>query len=129
LLEVLESKGFGQKWRDWIACLLLTASTMIIVNGELTEPIFHKRGLREGDPLSPLLFFIASDILAEIFAMANVVGALKMNRFLLIILVGHGILICLPFLKPFVLPRAKRANGNSVNNAKEEEKKRDSLGV
>jgi hypothetical protein len=42
--------------------------------------------------------------------------------------VGHGILIYLPFLKPFVLPRAKRADGNSVNNAKDEEKKRDSLG-
>jgi hypothetical protein len=42
--------------------------------------------------------------------------------------VGHGILICLPFLKPFVLLRAKRSDGNIVNNAKEEEKKRDSLG-
>jgi hypothetical protein len=82
LLEVLESKGFGQKWRDWIACLLLTASTTIIVNGELTEPIFHKRGLQQGDPLSPLLFVIVSDVLAVIFAMADHVGALKTNRFL-----------------------------------------------
>jgi hypothetical protein len=34
---------------------------------------------------------------------------------------------CLPFLKTFVLPRAKRADRNSVNNAKKEEKKPDSL--
>ncbi|KAM0849018.1 hypothetical protein ACQ4PT_053996 [Festuca glaucescens] len=82
LLEVLEAKGFGQKWRDWIACLLFTASTSIIVNGELTDPISHKRGLRQGDPLSPLLFVIATDILAELLAMADRVGALKSNSFL-----------------------------------------------
>jgi hypothetical protein len=34
---------------------------------------------------------------------------------------------CLPFLKSFVLPRAKRADENSVNTEKEEEKKGDSL--
>ncbi|KAM0901815.1 hypothetical protein ACQ4PT_019723 [Festuca glaucescens] len=82
LLEVLEAKGFGQKWRDWIACLMFTASTMIIVNGELTDPIVHKCGLRQGDPLSPLLFVIATDILAELFTMADRVGALKSNRYL-----------------------------------------------
>jgi hypothetical protein len=36
LLEVLEAKGFGGKWRDWIACFFLSASTQIVVNGELT---------------------------------------------------------------------------------------------
>ncbi|KAM0854466.1 hypothetical protein ACQ4PT_050425 [Festuca glaucescens] len=82
LLEVLEAKGFGQKWRDWIACLLFTASTSIIVNGELKDPISHKRGLRQGDPLSTLLFVIATDILAELLAMADRVGALKSNSFL-----------------------------------------------
>ncbi|KAM0844595.1 hypothetical protein ACQ4PT_056936 [Festuca glaucescens] len=75
LLEVLEANGFGQRWRDWIACLLLTASTKIIVNGELTTSIIHRRGLRQGDPLSPLLFVIATDILAELFAMADRAGA------------------------------------------------------
>ncbi|KAM0839424.1 hypothetical protein ACQ4PT_060322 [Festuca glaucescens] len=82
LLEVLEAKGFGQRWRDWIACLLLTATTKITVNGELTANIMHRRGLRQGDPLSPLLFVIATDILAEIFAMADRVGALTMNTLL-----------------------------------------------
>jgi hypothetical protein len=82
LLEVLEAKGFGGKWRDWIACLFLSASTRIVVNGELTERFFHKRGLRQGDPLSPLLFTIATDVLAHLFALADRERILKSNKLL-----------------------------------------------
>jgi hypothetical protein len=62
--------------------LLLTATTRINVNGALTEPILHRRGLRQGDPLSPLLFVIASDILAVLLMLADHRGALKRNQFL-----------------------------------------------
>jgi hypothetical protein len=77
LLEVLEAKGFSLRWRNWIACLLRTANTKICVNGELTNRIFHIRGLRQGDPLSPLLFVIATDVLATLFALADLRGTLK----------------------------------------------------
>jgi hypothetical protein len=82
ILEVLEAKGFGLKWRDWIACLFLSTSTKIVVNGELTDRFFHRRGLRQGDPLSPLLFVIATDILAELFSLADRQGTLKANHLL-----------------------------------------------
>jgi hypothetical protein len=82
VLEVLEAKGFGLRWRDWIACLFLTSNTRICVNGDLTDKIFHRRGLRQGDPLSPLLFAIATDVLAALFALADLRGALKQNRLL-----------------------------------------------
>jgi hypothetical protein len=75
LLEVLEAKGFGRKWRSWPACLLLITSTCIIVNKELTKSIFHKRDLRQGDPLSPLLFMITTDVLAAMFTFADRRGA------------------------------------------------------
>jgi retron-type reverse transcriptase len=33
LLEVLETLGFGTRWRDWISLILSTASSRILLNG------------------------------------------------------------------------------------------------
>jgi hypothetical protein len=77
LLEVLEARGFGQKWRNWISAILATASTRILINGELSDRIWHRRGLRQGDPLSPLLFVLVMDVLPALLTAADTVGALK----------------------------------------------------
>jgi hypothetical protein len=77
LLEVLEARGFSLHCRDLIAALLASASTKILVNGCLTETIHHCRGLRQGDPLSPLLFDIVMDSLARMIAAADNLGALQ----------------------------------------------------
>ena len=37
----------------------------IIVNGFLTEKMFLKRGVRQGDSLSPLLYVICAEVLAQ----------------------------------------------------------------
>ena len=56
LLEILEHLGFGAVWRNLISNLLKSASTQVILNGEPGEIISNQRGLRQGDPLSPMLF-------------------------------------------------------------------------
>ena len=48
LLEVVQALGFSTKWRDWIAALLGTATSKVLINGEPTC-----RGIKAGDPLSP----------------------------------------------------------------------------
>jgi hypothetical protein len=58
MLEAMKILGFGQRWRDLMALLWRTTSSRILLNGEPGRPIKHRRGLRHGDPLSPMLFIL-----------------------------------------------------------------------
>jgi len=77
LLEILSHLGFGVSWCTLIANLLKTASTQVILNGEPGEFIYHQRGLRQGDPLSPMLFILVMDVLNILFAQAEMDGLLQ----------------------------------------------------
>jgi len=55
--------GFNVRWREWISILLSSASTRILLNGRPGNRIYHARDLRQGDPLSPMLFVIVMDAL------------------------------------------------------------------
>lgn len=71
LLEVLQHAGFSRRWRDWMALILSTASTRILLNGRLGERICHARGLRQGDPLSPMLFVLTMEVLNALILQAE----------------------------------------------------------
>jgi hypothetical protein len=47
------------------------------VNGEPGDLICHQRGLRQGDPLSPVLFIIVMDVLNSLISKANERGLLQ----------------------------------------------------
>jgi hypothetical protein len=76
LLEILEWLGFGIIWRDIISGLLTTSSTQILLNGVPGKFINHKRGLQQGDPLSPMLLIIVMDALSLLITRAASVGLL-----------------------------------------------------
>ncbi|KAM0824886.1 hypothetical protein ACQ4PT_069905 [Festuca glaucescens] len=77
LFEVLRQRGFGPRWLRWIALLLRTASTCVMVNGCGGGAFRHGRGLRQGDPISPLLFVIAMDVLSAMLRVADRAGVLS----------------------------------------------------
>jgi hypothetical protein len=55
LLEILQRRGFGFRWRAWIAMLLASALSRILLNGVPGPKIWHGCGLRQGDALSSSL--------------------------------------------------------------------------
>ena len=77
LSEVMRRKGFGLRWFVWIAILLRTASTKVLVNGVPGRSFWLTQGLRQGDPVSPLLFIIAMDALSCIMVKGAEEGVLK----------------------------------------------------
>ena len=69
LLEVLQALGFGARWREWISILFRTASSRALLNGQRGPTFDHARGIRQGDPLSPMLFILAMDPLQRLLDM------------------------------------------------------------
>lgn len=64
LSRVLEQLGLGPFFQKWISTLYSDASMKIIVNGYLTDRISLERGVRQGDPMSPLLYILCAEVLA-----------------------------------------------------------------
>lgn len=62
IVEVLTKMGFGPRWIRWICALLQTSSTRVLINGVPGAPIYPRAGLRQGDPLSPMIFIIMMEV-------------------------------------------------------------------
>ena len=54
---------FSPKWIEWIKYFISDGSVAINVNDEIGPYIQTNKGLRQGDPLSPILFNIVADML------------------------------------------------------------------
>jgi len=77
LLEVLQALGFGPRWREWVSILFRMMSSRVLLNGQQGPAFSHNRGVRQGDPLSPMLFILAMDPLQRLLDMATQQGVLS----------------------------------------------------
>ena len=75
-MDLLRHLGFPTRFRDWIFALLSTATSRVLINGVVGDPMNHGCGLRQGDPLSPFLFLLVADGLSALLRNKVATGAI-----------------------------------------------------
>jgi len=58
MTEILRKMGFGHNFLKWISILYQDANSLLKINNTLSDPFKLQRGVRQGDPLSPLLYVL-----------------------------------------------------------------------
>ena len=84
----METFNFGEFFTKWIRLLYTNISSCIMNNGVATPLFSIRRGVRQGDPLSPYLFILALETL---------VTAIKQNQGIKGIVVEDKEIKCIAF--------------------------------
>jgi hypothetical protein len=70
-------RGFSSRWMGWIKDVLIRGSMGLIINNEEGHFFHTGKGLRHGDPLSPLLFNLVVDVLSRMLQKAAGAGLIQ----------------------------------------------------
>ena len=79
LATILKEMNFPGKFVDWTMECVSTASFRYSINGQLTDLLRARRGLRQGDPISPLLFVVVMEYLHRGLANLSTVQQFKFH--------------------------------------------------
>ena len=63
--KTLDKLNFGPSFKNWIKTLYCDANCTIMNNGWMSDPVRLHRGLRQGCPLSPLLYVLIAESLGQ----------------------------------------------------------------
>jgi hypothetical protein len=75
---MMQHFGFSDNWLRWTEKILESATTSMLLNG-VTRKIFDcRKGVRQGDPMSPLLFILAAELLQCIINKAHQQGLFQL---------------------------------------------------
>ena len=62
-MDLLNRMDFGVKWCKWIRTCISTVQFSVLINGSPNNFFGSSRGLRQGEPLSSMLFLIVMEVL------------------------------------------------------------------
>ena len=78
LLEVMKEMGVGDEFCTWVQILLTATRARTVINGYASDPHLFEAGVRQGCPLSPLLYLCVAEALLR-FLQQKRVGATVMG--------------------------------------------------
>jgi len=91
IFDCLEKRGFRMKWGNWIKQVITGGTVSVKLNNSVGPYIKSFKGVRQGDPLSPILFNIVADCLTRIIIKAQQNG---LFTGLISHIIPHGVAIC-----------------------------------
>ena len=77
--KVLSAMGLGENILKWINILRINSTIKINNNGWTTKQFETTRGLKQGDPLSPYLFLLSIEPLAQVIREEKRIKGIKIN--------------------------------------------------
>lgn len=75
--NVLERLGFHTTWTQWIMQCISTVSYSYLINDFVYEEVRPYRVIRQGDPISPYIFILCSEVLSGLCKKAGREGSLQ----------------------------------------------------
>lgn len=129
LREIVIKLGFDSRWVNLIIRCISLVSFSILINGEKKGKFVSKRGLSQGDPLSPYLFLFIAEGLSHLILEANknkrLSGMVCSNGPLIshLLFADNSLVFCkaneqeLSYLK-HILEIYEKASGESINYKK-----------
>ncbi|KAG7543566.1 Endonuclease/exonuclease/phosphatase [Arabidopsis thaliana x Arabidopsis arenosa] len=127
---VLTRMGFSDKWIGWMLQCVTTVSYSFLINGSPMGSVTPSRGIRQGDPLSPYIFILCSEVLSGLCLKSQAEGKMvgvrvsrKSPRVNHLLFADDTMFFCrakekdcLEFLK--ILRKYEQASGQLINKHK-----------